>query len=528
MAPESSTQNAAWLKPSVEESALQRYIQTLRERKWLILATTLITTLLAGAYVATADKVYRAEADMLITPVPGGDTALNGLGLIQASSDPTRDVETASRLITTIDVARRVKQATGDPRSPRALLGQIDVAPVAQSNIVAITAEEGSAKEAQALANGFAVSAVAERTTQFRRALDTAITGLRARVGPNPSPSQAADPTSPQAQLARLEALRGGADPTMRVESLADLPASPVSPKPKLSIIAGIVAGLILGIGGAFALRVLDPRLRREEQLRSLYGLPVLARIPRDSKAHTHGALAPEQLAPATIESYRTLRATLSASRRTTSGSRAILVTSPSPSEGKTTTAINLASSLALAGNSVILIEADLRRPAVGPALGVKPEYSTGDVLLDTVDIADALVSTDAHGSYLHLLLADFQGGASGWVADRLFLPSAQTLVDDAKRLADFVIVDSPPLSEVIDALPLAQRVDDVVVVVRLGKTQLTKLSQLSELLARHSIRPAGFAVVGAPTPSGDGYYYTTPKPASSRSERRRAREAAR
>jgi Mrp family chromosome partitioning ATPase len=162
----------------------------------------------------------------------------------------------------------------------------------------------------------------------------------------------------------------------------------------------------------------------------------------------------------------------------------------------------------------------------VGEALGVPtPRHGTGDVLLETVDIEDALVTTSAYGSYLQLLLADNQGGASGFVADRLFLPAAQALVDDAKRLADYVIVDSPPLSEVIDALPLAQRVDEVLVVVRLGKSDLTKLTQLTELLARHAIRPAGFAVVGVPTPSGEGYYIAPRDSGSHGRERQAARE---
>jgi receptor protein-tyrosine kinase len=255
---------------------------------------------------------------------------------------------------------------------------------------------------------------------------------------------------------------------------------------------------------------VLDPRLRREEQLRRLYGLPILARIPKDSRAHGAGALAPEMLSPSTIEAYRTLRATLAASRGRDVGATSILVTSPSPSEGKTTSAINLASSLALAGNKVILIEADLRRPAIAKALGIEPRHGTGSVLLETVDLQDALETTRAYGNYLQVLCADYSGAASGWMADRLFLPSAQNLVTDAKKLADYVVIDSPPLSEVIDALPLAQRADEVLVVVRLGKSHLTKLAHLAELLQRHAIRPVGFAVVGAQAQS-EGYYAAPP-----------------
>jgi Mrp family chromosome partitioning ATPase len=72
------------------------------------------------------------------------------------------------------------------------------------------------------------------------------------------------------------------------------------------------------------------------------------------------------------------------------------------------------------------------------------------------------------------------------------------------------VVIDSPPLSEVIDALPLAQRADEVLVVVRLGKSHLTKLAHLAELLSRHAIRPVGFAVVGAQAQS-EGYYAAPP-----------------
>ena len=515
----------SWLSPSVEESGLARYVSTIRERKWLIALTVLATTLAAVVYVLTASKVYKAEADLLITPITGNDPTLSGLGLISSSSDPTRDVETASKLVASPTVAKRVKVKLKDPRSARKLLDKVSVAPVATSNVIAVTAEGSSPDQARALANGFAQEAVDTRSESFHSQIDQRIEALKPQVKNQPA-TAVNDPNSLSAQLSRLELLRTGNDPTIRVETLADLPDGPSSPKKKLSIIAGIVAGLVLGVGGAFALQVLDPRLRREEQLRRLYGLPILARIPKDAKAHGGGALAPESLSPSTIEAYRTLRATLSASRRSV-GSTSILVTSPSPSEGKTTSAINLASSLALAGNKVILIEADLRRPAIGEALGVEPRHGTGSVLLETVELEEALETTSAYGRYLQLLVADYSGAASGWMADRLFLPSTHRIVDEAKKLADYVIIDSPPLSEVIDALPLAQRADAVLVVVRLGKTQLTKLAHLAELLSRHSIRPAGFAVVGG-DPVTEGYYYAAPHQKGGERDRVAGRERGR
>ena len=504
-----TTPEANWLNPAVEETGLARYVSTIRERKWLIALTVLVTTLAATVYVITAPKVYKAEADLLITPVTGGDETLSGLGLLSVSSDPTRDVETASKLVASNNVARRVKAALKDPRGTGDILNSVEVQPVATSNIVAITAEGGSPREAQRLANAFAEQAVANRTDAFHEQLDQRIEGLKPQADAEAKdPAAAADPNSLSKQLARLRLLRAGPDPTIRVETPAEAPAYPSSPRTKLSIAVGIVAGLVLGVGGAFALQVLDPRLRREEQLRRLYGLPILARIPHDPRAHGSGALAPESLSPSTIEAYRTLRATLSASRGGEAGATSVLVTSPSPSEGKTTSAINLASSLALAGNKVILIEADLRRPAIGKALGVEPRHGTGSVLLETVELEEALETTRAYGKYLQLVVADYSGAASGWMADRLFLPSTHRIVAKAKKLADYVIIDSPPLSEVIDALPLAQRADEVLVVVRLGKTQLTKLAHLAELLSRHAIRPVGFAIVGAQAAT-EGYYYS-------------------
>ena len=98
-----------------------------------------------------------------------------------------------------------------------------------------------------------------------------------------------------------------------------------------------------------------------------------------------------------------------------------------------------------------------------------------------------------------------------GVFADGLFLPTAQTLIEDAKRLADFVIIDSPPLTEVIDGLALAERADEVLLVVRLGRSPVARIQQLGELLARHHIDPVGFAVVGVPASQATSPYYSTP-----------------
>jgi receptor protein-tyrosine kinase len=179
-------------------------------------------------------------------------------------------------------------------------------------------------------------------------------------------------------------------------------------------------------------------------------------------------------------------------------------VTGSSPSEGKTTTAINLAGSLALAGNRVILIEADLRRPAIGSALGITVDKGVVSTLLENTTLEEALVTTDSFGPSLELLLADYKGG---WMSELFSLHAAQRLLATAKARADFVIIDSPPLTTVVDTLPLARQADDVLIVTRLGTTRIDKLPELAELLASNGITPLGIALIGTDRRES-GYYY--------------------
>jgi polysaccharide biosynthesis transport protein len=496
------TSTSHWLEPPEEELGLKRYLETIRERWVLVVVSTLVCTLVAIAYVAVATKSYKAEADLLITPV-ASDT-LPSLPLIRQSADPTRDVETAAKLVTNVDVAARVKAQLHLSESPQDLLKKVTAEPIAQSNIVAVSAEENSKADAQRLANAFATQAVAEQTDKLHREIASQFQGLKASLGTPGTP----DTTG---TLAELQALSTGPDPSMRVETLADLPQSPASPRPALTVVGGILAGLLLGIVGAFASQILDPRLRREEQLRRRFRLPILARIPKES-ARRDKPIGPRHLSPAAAEAYRTLRATISRTGDEASGGQVILVTGASASEGKSTTAVNLASSLALTGRNVILIEADLRRPSLGSVLDIQPtDGGVVSVLIEHTRLSQALVSSPAYGPHLRALLADQSGG--GWVTDLFSIPAADEMIKDARRLADYVVIDSPPLNEVIDALPLARQADDVLLVARVGQTRLDKLGQLADLLAESGITPIGFAVIGTPRPGRRDYRYYTQTP---------------
>jgi capsular exopolysaccharide synthesis family protein len=504
---------SGWRHPRVDNSGIQRYIETVRERWRLVAAVTLLTMAVAVLYLAVASKVYEADADLLITPVSADDPVLSGLGLIRESSDPTRDVETAARLVTSRNVADLVRARLSLSEDAEAVAAKVDAAPVAQSNIVAVTAKADSPELARDLANGFADGVVAERSAELRRQLDPLIERTRERIDDGEGTS--ADGSSLVNELDQLERLKIGGDPSLRVSTQAVAPDSPVSPRPMLTLIAALFAGLMLGIGGAFAVQAFDPRLRREEQLRDRYSLPILARIPRERAGgqparffrrndEKRKPLGPSELSPRTVEAYRTLRTVLSIGAEETEAGRAILVTGPSPAEGKTTTAVNLATSFALAGKRVILIEADFRRPSVARALRVRPRVRVEKVLLGDAELADALVSTELLGDDLRVLPAV---RTSDRISELLSLPVARKLLDDARQLADVVVLDTPPLTEVIDALPLARYVDDVLIVCRLGATNLDRLTRLSDVLYQNEIEPTGFVVVGSGSSDEESYY---------------------
>jgi receptor protein-tyrosine kinase len=514
--PDHATKDGSWLQRRGEQEGLSRYVQTLRERLGLIALCVLGATAAAIVYVLLATPVYRGQAELLITPVSRDDSTLSSLGLIRDSNDPTRDVSTAAELVSGTDVARRVKQELGLPGTPTEILKLVRAEPIASSNIVSVTAEGSSPEQAQRIANAFADATVEDRTSTLHSQLDRLIPGLEERL----KGATEAEAAVLEERLATFRTLRQSPDPTVRLETPAELPERAASPRPKLSIAAGILGGLLIGVSAAFGLQALDPRLRRDEQLRALFRLPILARIPRERRPR-RAPLGPESLTPAGSEGYRTLRATVAASAVPREEGRgvSVLITGSSPSEGKSTTAVNLAVSLAQAGNQVILIEGDLRRPTLGEVFGISPTYGIASVLVDQVELEDALVTTDEFGANLELLLVDLAGTH---MADRLSLPAAQELVRHAETLADFVIIDSPPLTEVIDALPLARQAGNVLIVARIGRSRLNRLEDLGDLLLQQGIKPLGIAVVGVERSGGESYYYTSESSGPKRGSRRR------
>jgi capsular exopolysaccharide synthesis family protein len=499
---------------SDDGGALLRYLRLLRERVWLILGCAAVVFAATALYVAVAPRKYTAQATMLVQAANPAATVLSTLPVLHQTGNPTEDVLTGASLVTTTRVANAVVSSLHLNISGADALGSVQASPVGQAGLVAVQAEASSPQRAQKLANGFVEQTIALSTASMHAAINAELPTLRTQLA-TVAPSQRYIAGSVGQQLQELEQLLHQNDPTLTLISPAALPTAPSSPKVKLTLVAGLLGGLLLGVGAAFAFHALDPRLRREEQLRDLFGVPVQAKIPREpSIAQGWRPLLPGDLSFPAQEGYRTLRTMLTS--RAAGRPRTYLITGSSPGEGKTTTAINLAVSFAQGGSRVILIEADLRRPTIAGTLRLEPDWGTEHVLVGEVTLKQALTQTTFDGASLQVLAVQRPGVE---LADRLSYGVAQSLISSAIELAECVVIDAPPLTAVSDALPLARLADDVLVVARIGVSKLSSLSELHDLLLQQGSYPSGLVLVESSVGPAHGYY-ATPEPPAPRRDR--------
>jgi capsular exopolysaccharide synthesis family protein len=499
----------SWLAPRGHTDGLPYYVSVVREHLWMIVVMTVVAVALAAAYVTVAPKKYSAQANIQVTPLPTNDSYLAGFpGVIEQSADPTADITTAALMPTTPQVAAAVVAKLHLNETPQKALSTVTADPEAESDDVAVSATAPTPAGAAALANAFVTETIATTTAALHQQIASELPGLIAKQAALPK-SQQNGSGSLAAEISQLEAQESEQNPSLSVASLAQTPTAPSSPKRSLSLIAGLIAGLVLGLIAAFVRHAFDPQLRREEQVRDLFNLPVLARVPRLSPQPR--PLTPRDMTPAANEAYRTLRAAFTSREHAGGLAHAVMVTGDARGQGKTTTAINLAASLAAAAHHVILIEADVRKPNVGRALRVRPRYGLASLLAEQISLVDALVWSRNYGPNLELLLV---GDAAPQVVDRLTLPSLRRLVREARELADYVIIDAPPLTEVSDGLPLIDEADDVVLVAAIGTSRIGSLTELGDVLARRGVEPFGIVLVGVDEEIDSPYYIPNELPA--------------
>jgi Mrp family chromosome partitioning ATPase/capsular polysaccharide biosynthesis protein len=457
-----------------QQSGGGRYLEALREHWPYILATVVLALLAAALYVRTAENRYEAEADVLVTPV-SGDTLL-GIPVLREDG-LSRSVVTAARLVRTPAVADLVKRRLQLPQARDQVRTLVDVTPQEQSNVLTITAEAATPDRAARVANAFALALVDQRTTEFHSAVRAAVDRLTRRLDRLPEARRTSSEASALSErLGDLQQLLGARDPTIRVVSEAAAPAEPVWPRPTLTLVVALVAGILLGMGIAVAIELLNPLVLRDRDLARDYGWPVLARMPAMTDRQAEDMLAGRRVVPA--EAHRALRhvaVAALASRSRAKGPRTMLVTSAGRGEGKTLSAVNLAVVLASSGRSVDLVDGDVRRPRAAELAGGSPDATAG--------AGDGRLRVlEAHTIDAPLPLDE---------SDRI-----EGLLDQVDSHADVIVFDAPSPTEDADALAIAPAVDAILVVVRLGRTRRDGLRELAHLLARQGGSIAGFIVV--------------------------------
>jgi len=277
-------------------------------------------------------------------------------------------------------------------------------------------------------------------------------------------------------------------------------PRVPVKPDVPLNLAFGLVLGLAIGIGLALLQDQFDNTVRDQEEVARLVDSPILGTVPLFEASKASPASG-RHLQGRTLEAYRALRYSLNFVVPG-EGARVILVTSANPLEGKTTTALNLASAAAASGRRAVLVDGDLRRPSVHRLLGLDEGKGVTDVLVGEATLSEAL--READGSHLKVLTA---GTRAPNPADLLDSAAMKGLVAELRKQADLVVLDSPPLLSVADSLVLADLSDAILLVCVPGTSHRRDLQRSRLLLAHIGRALAGVVLNKVEYRSGYGYY---------------------
>jgi Mrp family chromosome partitioning ATPase len=467
-----------------------RYVQALRARWPLIVLLVALAVGAAAAYSSQADKRYEASADLLVTPVSTGDQTFVGFSMFREGIEAAQSVVTAARVV----LSPQVVEAVENELELENAESFVEVKPLGQSSVVNIRATAGAPGQAADIANAFAGAVIEIRSEIFQDELDARIEQLSARLAAIPAAQRERDFESIalQQRLAELRSLVGAPDPTLRALSDAVEPDAASWPRPALSIAVALVAALLLGSALAIALEVFDPRLNREDELQAVHRLPVLARVPKLQKRVLTRPGFPH-LPPAALKAYRLLRANLALAGEHDGPPKSVLVTSAQPGDGKSLTAVNLARTMAAAGERVVLIDWDLHRPRVALLCGVWGRPSgVARALRKPADAPAALAPAAGFGGRLNLLLSSAE---HAYLARRLNTERVRAVLDALAPVCDVIVMDSPPVLEVAETISVAEAAEAVVIAVRIGHTRRDRLHELRHMLALRRIDPVGFVV---------------------------------
>lgn len=459
---------------------LRDLLSVLRARWIVIVTASLIGGLIALGISLLASPSYQAKIQFYVT-VAGGENA--AAAAYQGSLGAQQRVQSYAALIKSTDIARDVINASGTDLSANEVAGKIAATADAKTVLLNVSVTDSEPQRALEIAEGLG------------EVLPEAINRLETPDGGGPA-------------LAKLT-----------VVNPPSLPASPVAPKAEQNVAIGLILGLLSGLGIALLVNALDRRIKSKEQLESITGKPVVGSIPfRTDMDKKHGAehIVPfrEGHSPA-AESFRRLRTNLQF-LNVDNPARVFVLTSSVAMEGKSETSINLSLALAEAGNKVLLVEADLRRPLVVSYMEMPDRVGLTNILSGQAKFADVVQETRHDGVDL-LACGPLPPNPSELIASDM----ARRLFEDLRKDYDYVIIDSPPLIPVTDGALLAKITDGAILVVRSNRTTSDQVAQAVDNLQKADATLLGLVTVAnRPAKKGsssyyDSYYYSSKQPST-------------
>jgi capsular exopolysaccharide synthesis family protein len=301
-----------------------------------------------------------------------------------------------------------------------------------------------------------------------------------------------------------LETPRAGATPDARVvvEQRASVPEKPVVPKAVRNAVFGLVFGLLTGMGIAATRNLLDNTVKDGNTLEEISGVGIVGSIPTDANRKTEPCISFESEQSAIAEAFRKLRTNLQFIA-VDNPPKVIVVVSAAPSEGKSTTAINLALALAESGRTVVLVDGDLRRPSINNYLDLIRDVGFSTVLSGAAKLSEVLQETKYPG-----LTALTSGPTPPNPSELLGSLAAKNTLQELRARFDYVIVDSAPLLAVTDGAVLAAGADGALIVTRFGRTKRDQLKHAVEALTNVGARRLGSILTMTPTRGSSAYGY--------------------
>jgi non-specific protein-tyrosine kinase len=481
-----------------EVPGLVQALRVLRERWWVIAICGVVALLSALVYVERQPRQYTATAKLEFT---SNNIPSQVAGVPETQSiDPEGEKATNLQLVTATPVAAQVVKTLKLDTTPAELLEEVTASNPNNDYIVDVSFTDAQPQRAAEIANTFAEQYVVYSQKEKEAQLVRGEQLINQKLAQLPA-EDTADRTNLRNLSQKLLLLQAVQTGNAKVVGIATVPGSPSSPKVKSTVLIALIVGLLLGVGLAFLLNLIDRRIKSLEELEQQYDLPALASIPQ----LPHRMQTAREFEPA-LEPFRILHNGLALVGRGKQV-KIVLVTSAVASEGKTTVAIGLGRAAALSGQRVILIDADLRRPSLGAKLGLANGRTRGltSALFNDENALDLLNSPPEDVDQLQVLTS---GPVPLHASDMLRSDRLASVFATLASEADLVVIDAAPLLPVVDTRTLLDEVmiDACLLVGRVGTTTRDQVRRVRTVLDRRKLSGVGL-VVNDPTETGSSYY---------------------